>query len=425
MATVKLDPAKGVQIPNKTTTERNAISSPETGALIWNTTTSAVNQYNGSAWGTVGISEDTTKLPLAGGALTGAVTTNSTFDGRDVAADGVLATNALPKAGGTLTGATNLTINQAANTQFSIVNNTGSTAGHSSLKVQTGGAQSGDPFIHLNNEVRHISIGIDNSDSDKFKISDNATLGTNDRFVINSSGNVGIGQSSPSSGLSLPTFIHIGNSSTTQSGIILEDDEQKWEIAHNGDIAFRYNTTPYFRVGSTLTQVPTTDFQIGAGDLIFGTAGKGVVLGATSNTDANTLDDYEEGTWNPAFTGHQGSIGATDVGEWEAYYTKIGRLVSVQFKITLTNKGSWSGEVRLTGLPFSVAYTLPCAGPCQTSNVNFAGGSVGDISMYLTAGVTYFRPRYAHDNSTPTMVLVSECSNTTAFAGTLSYVTTQ
>ena len=50
MATVKLDPAKGVQIPNMTTTERNAVSSPETGALVWNTTTSAINQYNGSAW---------------------------------------------------------------------------------------------------------------------------------------------------------------------------------------------------------------------------------------------------------------------------------------------------------------------------------------------------------------------------------------
>jgi len=28
-------------------------------------------------------------LPLSGGAMTGAITTNSTFDGRDVAADGV------------------------------------------------------------------------------------------------------------------------------------------------------------------------------------------------------------------------------------------------------------------------------------------------------------------------------------------------
>ena len=52
----------------------------------------------------VTLGTDATKLPLAGGALTGALTTNSTIDGRDVAADGVLATNALPKSGGTMTG---------------------------------------------------------------------------------------------------------------------------------------------------------------------------------------------------------------------------------------------------------------------------------------------------------------------------------
>ena len=43
-------------------------------------------------------------LPLTGGAMTGAITTNSTFDGRDVAADGATADAALPKAGGTMSG---------------------------------------------------------------------------------------------------------------------------------------------------------------------------------------------------------------------------------------------------------------------------------------------------------------------------------
>jgi len=43
-------------------------------------------------------------LPKAGGALTGAVTTNSTFDGVDVAACNTTANAALPKAGGTMTG---------------------------------------------------------------------------------------------------------------------------------------------------------------------------------------------------------------------------------------------------------------------------------------------------------------------------------
>ena len=50
----------------------------------------------------------TNAMPKAGGAFTGAVTTNSTIDGRDVAADGVLATNALPKAGGTMSGLVNM-----------------------------------------------------------------------------------------------------------------------------------------------------------------------------------------------------------------------------------------------------------------------------------------------------------------------------
>ena len=44
-------------------------------------------------------------LPKVGGAMTGAITTNSTFDGVDVAAAGTLATNALPKGGGTMSGA--------------------------------------------------------------------------------------------------------------------------------------------------------------------------------------------------------------------------------------------------------------------------------------------------------------------------------
>jgi len=52
-----------------------------------------------------GVTSWASMMPLSGGAMTGAITTNSTFDGRDVAADGVLATNALPKSGGAMTGA--------------------------------------------------------------------------------------------------------------------------------------------------------------------------------------------------------------------------------------------------------------------------------------------------------------------------------
>ena len=71
-----------------------------------------------------------------------------------------------------------------------------------------------------------------------------------ERLRIDSDGNVGIGQTSPSSANNVNTTLHIGNSSTAQSSIILEDDEQKWEITHNGDLAFREGTTAYVRIGT-------------------------------------------------------------------------------------------------------------------------------------------------------------------------------
>jgi len=149
----------------------------------------------------------------------------------------------------------------------------------------------------------------------------------------------------------------------------------------------------------------------------------GIELGSGIDaTAANTLDDYEEGSWNPAYTAHQGSIGSTDYGEWEGYYTKIGRLVTCQFKITLSNKGSWTGEVRLTGLPFSVQVTLPAVGSVRLANVNVPNDA-SNHDVYVTAGVTYFRIYYTQDNATSSFVLADQVQNTSVFAGTISYIT--
>jgi hypothetical protein len=89
MATVKLDPAKGIQIPNLTTTERNAISSPETGAIIWNTTTSEINQYNGSAWE---ITYTDTNTQIAG------ITSSADATAMTIGADENIGIGVVPKA---------------------------------------------------------------------------------------------------------------------------------------------------------------------------------------------------------------------------------------------------------------------------------------------------------------------------------------
>ena len=76
-----------------------------TGAITTNSTFDGVDIATRDGVLTSTTATAAAALPKAGGAMTGAITTNSTFDGRDVAADGVLATNALPKSGGAMTGA--------------------------------------------------------------------------------------------------------------------------------------------------------------------------------------------------------------------------------------------------------------------------------------------------------------------------------
>ena len=89
---------------------------------------------------TTGVSaSDSTKLPLAGGAMTGAITTNSTFDGIDIATRDAILTSttttanaALPKAGGTMAGVLDLDdnrVNQVSRITFGASGANGSMSG--------------------------------------------------------------------------------------------------------------------------------------------------------------------------------------------------------------------------------------------------------------------------------------------------------
>lgn len=83
------------------------------------------------------------------------------------------------------------------------------------------------------------------------------------------------------------------------------------------------------------------------------TASQGIKFPATavSSTDANTLDDYEEGTWTPTVDAGSGSF-TTVSGSGR--YTKIGRLVYFYAHIVITTNGTAASFVRFT-LPFTSA----------------------------------------------------------------------
>lgn len=79
-----------------------------------------------------------------------------------------------------------------------------------------------------------------------------------------------------------------------------------------------------------------------------------------ASAGANTLDDYEEGTYTPGAAFGGATTGIT-YGTVTGKYTTVGNLVEAALDETLTSKGSATGNAELTGLPFSVA-TLVTAG---------------------------------------------------------------
>ena len=105
---------------------------------------------------------------------------------------------------------------QASSTNFAIQNHNVHAYAAAQLFVETksGG---GDPQIQFQIDgVESYTVGIDNSDSDKFKISDYGSLGTNDRLTIDSSGSIAMGNSTSATG----SYSTAMGDTTTASGAV-------------------------------------------------------------------------------------------------------------------------------------------------------------------------------------------------------------
>jgi hypothetical protein len=122
---------------------------------------------------------------------------------------------------------------------------------------------------------------------------------------------------------------------------------------------------------SALNEVGAIDLQQAAI-----TASEGIQFPATQNpsTDANTLDDYEEGTCTLGFS-FGGAASGVAYTQNTGTYTKIGNRVFVTGRVLFSNKGTSTGIARITGLPFTVGSTSSAyAGVAmRCENITFAG----------------------------------------------------
>jgi hypothetical protein len=139
----------------------------------------------------------------------------------------------------------------------------------------------------------------------------------------------------------------------------LSGARRNWSISPEYDAAGGLS----FSVGASEGAAPSTPRLIikqqGALVLSNGSTsvdGTGITFPATQNasSDANTLDDYEEGTWTPTFTSSTVTFSyGTQVGA----YTKIGNVVFVMFRISLNAlpTGTLTNAMSVSGLPFTAS----------------------------------------------------------------------
>ena len=120
-------------------------------------------------------------------------------------------------------------------------------------------------------------------------------------------------------------------------------------------LIFRIEDNPVM----ALTGSAGSDLTLLAGNLVFGTAGKGIDFSATTSASAvgsvmtsELLDDYEEGTWTPTISG---SITAgLYTYDRNGYYTKIGNIVHIHAYINVSTVTTTpTGNLSITGLPFA------------------------------------------------------------------------
>jgi len=192
------------------------------------------------------------------------------------------------------------------------------------------------------------------------------TAGTT-AVTVDASQNVGVGTASPAARLDVSTTSAAGVFTTTQTSgnavTINVDGSSGTPVGLR--VAAGFGT-----IGSTAKLINVVD---SAGGNLFNAqasgvigVGSGVAFPATqvASSNANTLDDYEEGTWTPSLTTTSGSLTTVSVGT--GYYTKVGRMVTITCSPTIVTNGTGAGALLIDGLPFP-----------QTAN-GFAGASRND-----------------------------------------------
>jgi hypothetical protein len=194
---------------------------------------------------------------------------------------------------------------------------------------------------------------------------------------------LGIGTSSPGARLDVNGSVVVspntaGRDTFNFATNASDDARLLMKSATTVKVDIQANGTSYFE-GGTVRFIST----ISVGNSTPSTSGAGITFPATqsASSNANTLDDYEEGTWQPTIAG--GYTGVT-YSVQAGIYTKVGRLVNLTCYLQFSGTFDAS-SISVGSVPFDFVTAL--SGNCGTVGY-WDVTTDGNISAYSASSTT-------------------------------------
>lgn len=143
----------------------------------------------------------------------------------------------------------------------------------------------------------------------------------------------------------------------------------------------------------------------------------GLFLGG-STAAINALNYFEESTFTPSLTINNGTTGITYTTQ-SGQYTRVGKNVNFVINITLSSKGSLTGAVRITGLPFTSNTLIGCCSVGFFGSFNL--GAVYPLLADVAPSNTVIQIYQQIDGVTSVAIQDSDLTNTSQIRLTGSY----